>query len=239
MALDIYLGPLTRYYAGEWENVAQRHARENGLEYRVIREVTEDEGGEAITAPEQIRDLIIEWRTVMNRALEGQLTAPLDWIEDAAGPYYSDRPHWDGYGGLLLLAAYEKHTEQSPPEDMPEKWMEDPVLTASCDNNFSGTEYPCILAPELWLPGDFRFVFKFPMLSGREALISSTAGLIAQLELLNERTFKSSPVERREWRRHAPELEGSFAEAARFGIAVFMEMAERAHTEGIPFKLDY
>ena len=30
MALDVYVGPLTRYYTGEWENVAERAARERG-----------------------------------------------------------------------------------------------------------------------------------------------------------------------------------------------------------------
>ncbi len=30
MALDVYVGSLTRYYAGEWENVSERTARERG-----------------------------------------------------------------------------------------------------------------------------------------------------------------------------------------------------------------
>ena len=32
MALDVYVGSLTRYYAGEWENVSERTARERGRE---------------------------------------------------------------------------------------------------------------------------------------------------------------------------------------------------------------
>ena len=37
MALDVYVGPLTLYYAGQWENVAQEAARLQGATYHTIR----------------------------------------------------------------------------------------------------------------------------------------------------------------------------------------------------------
>ena len=32
MALDVYVGSLARYYAGEWENIAEKAARERGVQ---------------------------------------------------------------------------------------------------------------------------------------------------------------------------------------------------------------
>ena len=39
MALDVYVGSLTRYYAGDWENVSERTARERGTQFRIGRRV--------------------------------------------------------------------------------------------------------------------------------------------------------------------------------------------------------
>jgi len=37
MGLDVYVGPLTRYYSFEWETIIQRAGREQGLEVRIAR----------------------------------------------------------------------------------------------------------------------------------------------------------------------------------------------------------
>jgi hypothetical protein len=37
MGLNVYVGTLTRYYAGEWELVTQTAAREAGLSFEVVR----------------------------------------------------------------------------------------------------------------------------------------------------------------------------------------------------------
>ncbi len=37
MGLDVYVGPLSRYYGGDWETVIQQAAREGGFEVEVIR----------------------------------------------------------------------------------------------------------------------------------------------------------------------------------------------------------
>ena len=37
MALDVYVGSLARYYAGEWENIAEKTARERGAQYQIGR----------------------------------------------------------------------------------------------------------------------------------------------------------------------------------------------------------
>src|SRR6266436_6378887 len=55
MGLDIYVGSLTRYYAGDWETVVQRHARETGVSVRVVRS---NESEDAVTDPQVIRSVL-------------------------------------------------------------------------------------------------------------------------------------------------------------------------------------
>ena len=54
MGLDIYVGSLTRYYAREWESIAQQAAREMGVEFQVIRQ---HDPPDAISDSAQIRPL--------------------------------------------------------------------------------------------------------------------------------------------------------------------------------------
>ena len=49
MAVDLYVGTLTRYYTRQWENVVQKMAREQGLKYQLV---TPNQGDkDAITDP--------------------------------------------------------------------------------------------------------------------------------------------------------------------------------------------
>lgn len=56
MALDVYVGPLTLYYAGQWENLAQKYARERGAHYQIIRP---DKVEDSVKDPELIRPAIV------------------------------------------------------------------------------------------------------------------------------------------------------------------------------------
>ena len=56
MALDIYVGSMTRYLAGHWETVARKAAREAGHAYEEVLPGSE-EGDQVLTDPEEIRPL--------------------------------------------------------------------------------------------------------------------------------------------------------------------------------------
>src|SRR5689334_5222627 len=89
VGLDIYVGSLTRYYAGDWELVAQKVAREMGAPLTVIRKHDPED---AIRDPEQIRPAVLAWRQGLSQALQETLTAPLDWDESPEAPYFTDKP---------------------------------------------------------------------------------------------------------------------------------------------------
>jgi len=80
MALDVYVGSLTRYYAGEWENVSERTARERGTQFRIGRRVGADEPDSDI---QEILQAILTWRVELNQSLGDRIASPLDWSEVA------------------------------------------------------------------------------------------------------------------------------------------------------------
>jgi hypothetical protein len=45
MGLDVYVGPLRRYYAGNWETILQQVAKESGIPVRVMRPSQPELGG--------------------------------------------------------------------------------------------------------------------------------------------------------------------------------------------------
>lgn len=239
MAVDLYVGTLTRYYLGDWENVGQRWARENGIPYKVVRPGDLAEEQQLITDPEVVRSAIYDWREVMTEGLGEFLNEPLEWDESIEAPYFTDRPHWDGYAGLLLLAAHEENPEFDPPQNISAKWAEEPALRKSKSAEFAGTEYLHLLSSEMWLPTRFPFTFLFKDLTGHELYIGSAPRLLEELHVLNERTFKGTEDDRVKWRLDVPEPGGSFEVAAKFGLAVFIELAERAIENRLPLKLDY
>jgi len=237
VAFDIYVGPLTRYYTGDWENRGQQAARENGLAYQVVRP---GDSEEAISDPERIRTAVCDWREALTEALGDHLEGPLEWPESSVLPYFTDRPSWTGYGALLLLAAYEEHPELDPPSVFPENWREDRALAMSREDDLANSDYPALLVPELWLPCPFNFMFKFLDPAGNDLYIASLFTLRDQLELLNERTFRFGPDDLMEWRQGPPAPEGApFNEAARFGLGVFLHLAAEAVANRMPMKLDY
>ena len=73
MALDLYVGTLTRYLMRDWENKAQSLAREQGIQHIIVGLPDE---------PPPLRDeaneLVVAWRTSRSQYLKEHLNEPLD-----------------------------------------------------------------------------------------------------------------------------------------------------------------
>jgi hypothetical protein len=77
MGLDIYVGSLTRYYAGDRETVIQKYARETGTPLQVLRpNQTEEE----IADNETIRADVIQWRSGLSESFK----EPANWSHEGA-----------------------------------------------------------------------------------------------------------------------------------------------------------
>ena len=241
MGLDIYVGPLTRYYLGEWETIVQRTGREHGFEVSIERPFAPKQSwfqrlvdhirpqGTAAT----IR-AVRRWQ----RQLARDLRLPnMEWNEGPDIEYETDKPEWDCYGALVLWAAYEEQPGAHR-GDSAEGWEDDPAYAASRGNRHS--KYRHLLGDtELWLPAEFDPPIATRALTGEPIVVGSSLRLLEELRYLNSSTWAASDQQIHEWRYEGAEYGVSLETRVRFGLSVFFELARRSIAGRLPMKLDY
>ena len=241
MGLDIYAGTLTRYYSGDWETVWARRAREAGMESMTVRVDEHGARQEEKDDPIEVHHAVLAWREALNEAILDTPDVPkLDWNEGAEKPYFTDKPDWDGYAAFMLHAAHAIRPDIGRPTEVPDDWQGDEAYRSCTGENLDGSPCGYIMAPELWLPGDFLFLFQCTELRGQEVVVGSTEALLANLHGLNERTFRASPDTVARWLSgDVEEATNQFEAHARHGFAILLYLAEEAVSNGLPLKLDY
>jgi hypothetical protein len=238
MGLDVYVGPLSRYYTQDWETVVQKHGRLSGLDVRVVRP--------SAPAPRLIDRVLGVFRPnpsaqevveMWQREVGRRAKVPVAWDEDPAREYFTDKSTWDCYGSLLLWAAYH---ERGLPElpGTSAKWAEDPVLNAALRDEKSA-HANLLCSTELWLPAEIARPLEVPTPSGQAAIVGSVAGLATELRHLNSITWQAEDADISAWRRDSAEFEAPLEVSARFAFAVFLELSELAVQHRLPMKLDY
>jgi hypothetical protein len=269
MGLDIYVGTLTRYYEGSWETIIQQAGREAGTPVVQIRPAgplglfgqlrallrSTAGGGEQASGRSSVPDAereaaearqraaararIEAWRADLNGQFAAQLPQPLDWDESDDAPYFTDKPAWDGYGSLLLLAASDEHPELPRPTGIVDDWAEHPAWQEAERQGLHTARYAHLLAPELWLPCDFPMPLDGQDPQGQDMWIGSSVGLLRLLRDLNGRTFQADADTLAQWLYDGVEHDRSFEAAARFGLAMMLHLAEQSVTHRLPMKQDY
>jgi hypothetical protein len=221
VGLDVYVGPLTRYYVEGPADVVERIARHQGVPF-----------GDGQDAEEVIRAAVASWRDGLTRWLGDRLTGPLDWDESGSARCFTDKPGWDGYGGALLLAAHDEHPELPSPAVVSADWPDDPAYQAATARGAS-SRYQQLLTPELWLPCRFAFTVRTQDVTGEEVELGSSVALLEQLERLAARyRLDGQPVD--------PGGDGhSLAAAAGNGLSVLRRLAARSVSHRVPMKLDF
>jgi hypothetical protein len=231
MALDVYVGALTRYYAGDWESIADK--KEKRTRSKATR-ASGDPGKES----ERIRTAVLTWRDGMKRALQQHLAEPLDWVETAEAPWFTGRPGWDGFGSLVLWAAYAEQPGLHRPPTLPEEWDDDPALVRSNAEGFRSRYSHLVRNVELWLPCAFDFTFEGEDVDGRRIIVGSSPTLGRQLGELNAATWKMNAGELVVLANNRPA--GSALETcARYALAVMTGLVRHALGHRLPMKLDY
>lgn len=116
MGLDIYAGTLSRYYSHNWKTVVQQWAEENGYGFsRVTPDGEAADEGEA-PSPAEVQEAVENWRDQILAAIAQPGQEPYaPWPEDNERPYYTDKPDWDAFGAMLLVAACHTYDEPMPP----------------------------------------------------------------------------------------------------------------------------
>jgi hypothetical protein len=236
VALDVYVGSLTRYYTRDWENVVQQQARIEGYQYT---QITPDGPLDQQRRPtvDEVQPAIRAWQEALTRGLGSHLDEPLNWDESPGAPYFTDRPGYPGYSGLLLWASYADKPGVDRPSQLPEDgWYSDPVFTAAIEKE-SKTPYRQILQPEIWLPCRFDFCFQGPSPVDQPAWIGSSIALLKQVEALNAATFRASEPELASYLKEEFEAASELEHAAKFTLAVFLELARKSVEHRVPMLL--
>jgi len=233
MAVDLYVGTLTRYYAGQWENVAQKMAREQGLRYQVIR--PGGDNADAVSDPAKIEPAIAQWQRNVAQALQQSGGGDAAWQEGLGPPYFTDRIGWDPLFALMLWASYLQ-LERQPPRNLPKDMTADPAF-AECMGNPNQYQLTTILSAQFWLPVDLMFFTKFPSPRGDQVDVSSVDALLYALGNINERSWRTH-----DWRAWLADdiADTALLETpARYGFAVLASMAAHAKQHHLPIVLSF
>jgi hypothetical protein len=243
MGLDIYVGPIARYVAGDWLTVVQQAGVAAGTPVEIIRATPEP--ADAITDPAIIHEAIRSWQQGVAHALGG-----FDlWADEVTLAYWTDKPDWDGYGGLVLLAAYDEQPDLRPgarkrfggrqPADSPRAFGDSAAYKTAAR---SPRQYPTLLSGvEWWLPIDVGpTVFEVPRPNGAPARMGRVDQLVSELTQLSQRFGLDDPARRQSLRHSGPPLIQDDVDAAgQFGLAVLLELALRAQQARQPLLMDY
>ena len=235
VAFDVYVGPLALYYAGQWENVAQRYARERGGTYHMIRTEGSDD---RVTDLEVLRPALVEWRRQLSEALGSNIAEPLDW-DETSNEYATARPNWDGHVSLRLWAAYAEHPDLPLPLHAGEL-EEDPAYLRSTMKVSGSSRFPHLIRDlEFWLPSPFEFTFKADAPNGNPVDFGSTATLLEHLRDLNDATWRADQATIATWGVASPSPEAPLEQAAKYAFSAMFTLAKYACEKRMPMKLDY
>jgi len=253
MGLDVYVGPLSRYYAGTWKTIVEQEGRRLGRQVEVLRRSpfsTDD--------PEVVRRRVIDWQAGLSDILLGSV-GRLSWTESATADYVSDKPGWGPFVAVCLLAAHADGLLDRLPDVVPsggqamKLWdrlgrrTQTPEPLGHRMGRLFGRsstyappprQFTQIVGPEVWLPLDASVVIETDDALGVRRTFGSVGPLLGELRQLNAQTFGANEPTLSEWAREAPVGE-AFEPAAHFGLALMLSLAGRALDRRQPLVLDY
>lgn len=235
MGLDVYVGTLTRYHAGEWETIVQQVSRSMGIETRVVR----PEGAEDPAPAAEVEEAVLRWRTALAAGLAPHGVGSCEWPEGMSPPYFTDKPDWEGYSALLTWAAYAEHPGRALPPKTLSDWRTDPMVQQSQAVDSPGRFDHLLREAELWLPVPFEFTFAGPDVLGNSVQTASVDTLHRQLTALNEATWNADAATISKWRRDGLPADKDLERGAQAGFAMFYELCTHAKAERLPIRLDY
>lgn len=266
MGLDIYAGPMTRYYARDWLSVVQRYGAEQGMEVMIVRpgepiqrtgskpgmldrifrklglKKDPPPGQPAPNQPSnaQIQQLVTAWRDAIVGSLAEHAQGIKPWNESIEADYDTDKPDWDGLACLILWAAYAECPDLTPPTEPTREWQHDPAFKRMAEQN-GGENYQALLRNcEVWLPLDIPGTFDGPLPNEHTVTFGSVPMLLRDLERLNHATWQMDLDELASTPTgELPASANAFEYTAKFGFAILYRLTRFANDNRVPMILDY
>lgn len=259
MGLDIYAGTLTRYYAHNWKSAVQQWAEQNGYAFQKIAANGEPVVNEEEISPVEIQEIVEGWRdhilSVISQSGQGPYTP---WPEDNEKPYYTDKPDWDAFGAMLLVAACHTYKKSVPPT-VEKGWnfMKQHVIARLVKDK--KRVWSLFRGATLWLPLPDRFLFHAPLPTDDMTMIGTLGGLRKELDDLNQMVWQADEETILSWSQtegypldDVLGPDGHYSQAdipehtqydtdslAKFSFSMFWQAMRFAENNQVPILLDY
>jgi hypothetical protein len=174
------------------------------------------------------------WQRDLLQALGEKPLLPRPWRETADGEVLQQDLGDAGLLALRLFAFHAERTDLELPDRTPALLELDKHWRAAADAKFERSLYAQVLAPRLWLPGEFPFTFRAPLPDGEGAEIGALGGLVEQLRWLNQRTFQADAEVIESWRELPAPAGCDLLVGARRGLSGLLAAAEFARERDLP-----
>ncbi len=234
MGIDLYVGTLTRYYTRRWETAQQQAiAAMGGPPMNVVS----PHGAfpmKGLSYGEAHR-VIQDWRMGMGRAMRKQGVEFGGWKEDVAQPHATASLTREGYGALMLWAAYQEAPELMPRQITPEDWAADPAYEHVSG---PGARFASLYDAQAWVPVALAEPLLMPMPGGEQRVVASVGGLDRALRDLNACTWKVVDTDREAWFNEAAQCT-RFEAAARVTFDCFRRQVDFAMKHVLPVMMDW
>lgn len=259
MGLDIYAGTLTRYYAHNWKSAVQQWAEENGYAFQKITPDGAEVDDEEEMSPTEVQEIVENWRDQILAAIVAPGHKPYTpWTEDNEKPYYTDKPDWDAFGAMLLVAACHSY-EEPVPDKVEKDWdfMEHPIIARLSEDK--ERIWSLFRGATLWIPISDAFLFQAPLPTENVAAIGTIGGLKKELERLNALAWQADENAILSWLDTegypvdgSIDLDGQYSKAdipahtqysteslAKFAFSMFWQAIQFAEKHQVPILLDF
>ncbi|MBY0273410.1 MAG: hypothetical protein K2X02_08430 [Alphaproteobacteria bacterium] len=185
MAIDLYTGPLTRYYSGLWENQLQALCRKRGEEYKIISpEGINQSQDEPSLTPQKTCEAIKIWM----RNLSQSFGCQIKWEEGENISYHTSQ--FSEFSEVEALSCYVWALEENVVDSFPESLdaSKDPIIKNVEKKGqfifFNAVEFYMPIS----LPGSGIFQIELP--DDREVICSSTQKLLEELDQLTKKVWQ-------------------------------------------------
>jgi hypothetical protein len=256
MGVDLYAGPLQRYYTRRWETPAQVHARAAGLAH----EIHHASGVDPLSlSDDDAAKLVQAFQLDLAPKLELDLA---QWREAFDVPYRSVQLTQEGLAALVLWAAHQHRPDLERPLELPDDvWETEAVQEASQRGYYVGPI--ATVEAHMIVPGAAPRITALRDPIGRDLVIVTTAALDDAIDALAptldiesgevEKVIKEMPsltgkalVRRKWWERHKSEWyevsvqkpDDQVAAFARYGLACLMALHDFSQRHGVPILRD-
>lgn len=257
MGLDIYAGTMTRYYAHNWKTAVQQWAEENGYSFQRITPSGNESADEEEMSPAEIQAEIENWQRQVLSAISQPGQKPYTaWLEDNEKPYYTDKPDWDAFGAMLLIAACHVYGEPIP-DTVEKDWqfLDYPLIDRLSEDQEK--VWSLFRGASCWLPLPDSFMFQGPMPTGDQTMIATTAGLRKELETLNELAWQADEETILRWEQtegyptdgsvgadgaitmETEHIRYDVQSLAKYAFSLFYQALKFAEENQVPILLDY